>query len=281
MEKEKLSLKEIQRIELDILKYLDKVCRDNDIKYYLSSGTLLGAIKYQGFIPWDDDIDVILVREEYQKLMNVLKNVSGRYQLLSLYNRNDYYYPFAKLVDTKTTLVENAKPIKDLGIYIDIVPMDGYINNGFEKEVYRLRFIKNMVVRRFKIKNCIRYDFDYLKNERKKIANKKIKDLIYMFCDMISRPLGYLFWVKLYDKKISKVKLADAKYLGVKTGGFGIKEIFKKEDIVEQDYYLFEGSKFPSFKNYDLYLKSKFGDYKKDPKEEQKRSHHQFEAYWK
>ena len=73
MSKKKISLKEIQKIELDILIYFDKVCKENNIKYYLSSGTLLGAVKYKGFIPWDDDIDVILMRDEYLKLMDVLK----------------------------------------------------------------------------------------------------------------------------------------------------------------------------------------------------------------
>ena len=74
MSKKKLDLKEIQKIELDILIYLDKVCKKNNIKYYLSSGTLLGAVKYKGFIPWDDDIDVILMRDEYLRLMDILKN---------------------------------------------------------------------------------------------------------------------------------------------------------------------------------------------------------------
>ena len=83
MSKKKISLKEIQKIELDILIYFDKVCKENNIKYYLSSGTLLGAVKYKGFIPWDDDIDVILMRDEYLKLMDVLKNDNdGRYKLL-------------------------------------------------------------------------------------------------------------------------------------------------------------------------------------------------------
>ena len=132
MEKTKLSLKEIQKIELDILLYLDKVCRENDIKYYLSSGTLLGAIKYQGFIPWDEDIDVIFLREDYNKLIKCFENETGRYKLLSIYNSKDYYYPFAKLVDTKTTLIENSKPINDMGVYIDIVPMDGYLDDKFK-----------------------------------------------------------------------------------------------------------------------------------------------------
>ena len=281
MTKEKLSLAEVQQVELNILLYLDQVCKENNIKYNLSSGTLLGAIKYQNFIPWDDDIDVILFRDEYQKLMKVLKHSQGRYKLLSIYNTRDYYYPFAKLVDTKTVLKENAKQIKDLGVYIDIVPMDGYRDEFYLKQIDKDRFIKNMMIGRFQIKNCIRYNFDYIKGHQKQTKNKKFKDFVYHCVDLLSRPLGYRFWVKLYDRKISKVKLADAKYLGVRTGSFDVKEVFKKEDLIKQADYEFAGHKFPSFQNYDLYLRSKFGDYKKEPKKEQQKSHHQFEAYWK
>lgn len=278
---EKLDLKELQKIELDILIYLDKICKENNIKYYLASGTLLGAVKYKGFIPWDDDIDVILLRSDYLKLIDILRRENNRYKILSIYNRKDYYYPFAKLVDTKTTLTENAKKIKDLGVYIDIVPMDGYKSENIEKEIYDLRIIRNLMVRRFRIKKCIRDNFDYMKFNMAEIKHKKIKDIIYLLVDYITLPLGYNFFTKLYDKKISSNDINNSKYIGVRTGNFGVKEAFLKKDIIKQDLFEFEGYKFTSFKNYELYLTNKFGDYKKEPKEEQKKTHHQYEAYYK
>ena len=282
MSKKKINLKEIQKIELDILIYLDKVCKENNIKYYLSSGTLLGAVKYKGFIPWDDDIDVILMRDEYLKLMDVLKNDNeGRYKLLSIYNSKDYYYPFAKLVDSDTVLTENSKKINGMGIYIDIVPMDGYPDSNTLKHISSVRIIRNLMVRRFRIKNCIRDKFNYMSFTKEKVKFKLFKDLIYSFIDYISLPLGYNFWVKIFDKKISKYDIHKCDYIGVRTGNFGVREAFLKEDIIEQDFYEFEGMKFTSFKNYDLYLRSKFGDYEKDPEESQKVTHHQYEAYWK
>lgn len=277
----KLSLKEIQKIQLNILIFLDKICKENNIKYYLSSGTLLGAVKYKGFIPWDDDIDVILFRDDYMKLMKVLKNQVENYKLLSIYNTKDYYYAFAKLVDTNTVLTENAKKIKDMGVYIDIVPMDGYISGNINKEIKNLRFIRNLMVKRYRIKNCKRSNFSYMKNQYIKPKNKFIKDIIYSFIDIITLPLGYSFYAKLYDKIISKNKFEDIKYLSVRTGSFGLNETFNKEDLLEQTEFEFENHKFTSFKNYDLYLNNKFGDYKKDPPKEQQISHHQFIAYEK
>ena len=232
---QKLNLEEIQKIELDILIYLDKICKENNIKYYLSSGTLLGAIKYKGFIPWDDDIDVVLFRSDYLKLIDVLGKNDEKYKILSIYNTEDYYYPFAKLVDTRTVLIENSKKIKDMGVYIDIFPIDGYITENIEKEISQLRILRNLMVRRYRIKNCIRNNFDYIIDGKTNVKHKKIKDIIYGFIDYITLPLGYNFYTKLFDKKISSVNANDSKYIGVRVGNFGFKEAFLKKDIIEQD----------------------------------------------
>lgn len=279
MQTKELTLEEVKKLELELLLFIDKICKEHHIPYYLSSGTLLGAVKYQGFIPWDDDIDIILLRPDYMKLMKVLKEPCGDYRLLSIYHQKDYYYPFAKLVHTKTVLKENAKPIKNMGVYIDIVPMDGYYSKNIIKQTKKYKFIKNMAVRRFRIQNCIRGNFEYMKE--KPIKYRKVKDIIYQVIDIISIPMGYTFWVKLLDKKISKVHVSSAKYLGVRTGNFGMKEAFLREDIIEQDTYQFEGHFFTSFKNYNLYLTQKYGNYQKNPKKEEQTTHHQFHAYWK
>lgn len=190
----------------------------------------------------------------------------------------DYYYPFAKLVDSKTILIENAKKIDGMGVFIDILPLDSFKDQNIEKDIYNLRIIKNLMVRRFRIKDCIRSNFDYMKFTETKIKYKKVKDFIYALVDFITLPLGYNFWTKLYDKKITCTN-KDYEYISSRANNYGIKETFKRKDIIEQDIYEFAGRKFTSFKNYDLYLTSKYGDYKKTPSKEQQISHHQFEAY--
>lgn len=278
---QKINLDEIKKIELDMLIYIDKICKENDIKYNLASGTLLGAIKYKSFIPWDDDIDIVLMRDQYMKLMKVLENGAGKYKLLSIYNCKDYYYSFAKLVNTQTTLIENSKKINDMGVFIDIFPIDGYENKDIESQIKDIRFFRNMMVRRYRIKDCIRSEFDYMKFSKQEVKFKALKDLVYTFVDYITLPLGHNFWAKVFDKKMQKIKIEDCIYVGIRVNNFGIKEVFKKEEILEQAFYEFEGHKFTSFKNFDLYLTQKYGDYKKEPSEEQRKSHHLFTAYWR
>lgn len=276
----KLGLKEIQSRELEILLYLDKICRENNIKYYLFGGTLLGAVKYKGFIPWDDDIDVALLRDDYMKLMKILDKKEDRFKLLSIYNTADYYYAHAKLVDSETKLIENAKPIKELGINIDIFPIDGYPSSYVEYEMPFIRILKNLVFRRYKIQDSINNEFSFLKIDRE-VKNRSLKDLIYGLANFIMLPFGYNFFVNLFDKIMQKSSKGEAEYVGVRCFDFNKKEIFKKSDLVNSDEFTFENHKFMGFENYDLYLRKQYGDYKSEPPIEQRKTHHQFDAFHK
>lgn len=104
----------------------DSFCKENDIKYFLSNGTLLGAVKYKGFIPWDDDIDVFVPREDYNRLIALFKD-DEKYCLFAFEKNSKFLYPFAKLCDMKTRKEENnTKSGVVLGIDIDIFPLDAW-----------------------------------------------------------------------------------------------------------------------------------------------------------
>lgn len=274
--KDNLSTLELRDIQINGLLYLKDICNKNNINYYIISGTLLGAVKYKGYIPWDDDIDIALKRKDYLKLIKILEEENNSlYKVLTMDNTKDYYYPYAKLVNTKTKLIENAKEIKELGVFIDIFPLDYYDENILD--IYnKTHFIRNMTSKRMRIKNSIKKT-TLLKKEVRKITHIKIKKVIYNLVDIVSLPLGYNFWVKLLDKKLSNNN--DGKYLGI----LYIDEYkyFDKNIFDEIEEYEFENHKFTSIKEYDKYLRQLYGDYRQDPPVEKQCTHHQMNVFWR
>lgn len=120
-------LREIQQVELGILRHLDQVCRENGLHFFLSNGTLLGAVKYEGFIPWDDDIDVFMPRCDYDRLMRLSGADSGPYRLLSQERTPGWRLPFAKLCDLSTCKQETCADFgADIGLDVDIFPLDAW-----------------------------------------------------------------------------------------------------------------------------------------------------------
>ena len=120
---EKYDLRKFQLRLLEILKAVDKVCRAHELTYYIEAGTLLGAVRHQGFIPWDDDIDIIMPRPDYDRLMAHSEEwLPQPLRMMTGENSAHYHHPFAKVIDGSTRLVERNLP---MGLYVDIFPIDG------------------------------------------------------------------------------------------------------------------------------------------------------------
>lgn len=137
--KKKLSLDQVKETALQLLIYVDRICEENDLKYSLYYGTLLGAVRHKGFIPWDDDIDIVMLRPDYDKLLSILAK-DETYLLLDQSTRPDYRYTFAKLVDSNTYLESTqfySGEDPELGVFLDIFPLDGVPENQEELVLYR------------------------------------------------------------------------------------------------------------------------------------------------
>ena len=117
---------QLQTMMLDMIKWFHGFCKKNNISYYVVGGTMLGAVRHHGFIPWDDDIDVGIPRRDYERLLNdkeLLLLSEERYTIESFRDGNqDFEYPYAKIYDTHTTLIENCRTKTKRGIYIDVFP---------------------------------------------------------------------------------------------------------------------------------------------------------------
>ncbi len=144
-------LTEVKKVELDILNVIHKICVDNNLRYSLAYGSLLGAIRHKGFIPWDDDVDIYMPREDYNKFLDILsKSPIEGYVLTKLEKDNDYINLFVKLRKDKTTFLqpneENYKYHK--GIFVDIFPCDYIANTKLKKNLQKIDvFLKTLYAR--------------------------------------------------------------------------------------------------------------------------------------
>lgn len=268
-------LKEIHQIETDILKEVDRICRKENIRYYLAGGTLLGAVRHKGFIPWDDDVDIAMPREDYERFLKVMKNGAHEYyKILALEYRKDYPYTFAKVVDTRTGFQEEiGKEISDLGIFIDVFPLDGM---GNERNAAMRRMMKIIRLRSRIIEASLKED--EIKNKETSFKNKVLKGTANCLIKLIGIRRSYGYLVEYVKKK----DFNRSYWIASAVGGAGIeKELIERkyfDDVVEME---FEGNLFFAPAGYDVYLKNLYGDYMKLPPKEQRIAPHRGKIWWK
>lgn len=262
-----ITLEEKKKIMLSMLSELDTFCRFNEINYFLTGGTLLGAIRHNGYIPWDDDIDICLLRSDYEKLLTIFKSESGNLKLLNYENTKGYIWPFAKLVDKRTLLVENKYKLDEMGVYIDVFPMDNLAGNFEEVKKFTLQ------VKRIK-------DLLTLKHLRVEKNRKFIKNLVIIFGKILYLvPDKYL--IKRIEKLSKKFEKEECEYICNLSGAWGVREITKKEYFKYSIKHTFEDKEFFIPNGYDQYLQGVYGNYMEFPPVEKQITHHSSVEYWK
>lgn len=256
----------IQQKLLSMLSWFHDFCVENNIVYYAAGGTVLGAARHNGFIPWDDDIDVVVPREDYNRLIKLLQNRKIEHFFLeSPYDGNpDFLYSYAKLYDTSTTLVEKTKYYCKRGIYIDVFPLDD-LDDDFEKAITKLRRVdsKNMLLM---VRTCaIRKERSWYKN------------LSIIFAGLIPK------WV--IDNKELSIKLDKmAQVIGKKNsiyvanlmGTYREKEIVKREWFGTPTLHQFENIQIYVPEKYEEYLESIYGKWNVLPPEDKRKTNHDF-----
>lgn len=248
----------------NILKWFHNFCEKNGIRYYIIAGTMLGAVRHKGFIPWDDDIDVGVPRKDYEKLrllssQNFDKNYVFEFPGT---NNKEFPYLFAKLYDKNTTLVEKQRyPIKR-GIYIDIFPLDGVGNTIEESKVNYKPFY-----RLYKLRLAITTAF---------LKRRSLKKNMVVFAGRLISPLfvsRHRLASKI-DKLCKRIDFDDADYVCNLLGGAGVSGIVPKEYFGVPTPIEFEGITVYGLQNPDLYLKSMYKNYMELPPVEKQVSLH-------
>lgn len=266
----KLSGDEIKNIQLNILCYIDDICQKNGIKYFLCGGTLIGAVRHKGYIPWDDDIDIILPRPDYMRLVELLYN-DMKYRSLSIYHNDDYCYSFAKVVDTSTVLKENNVPfdIKDMGVYIDLFPLDGLPKT--KTGIYF--YYKLMMILRNLLYSSLYSSFQ----KPSKIIKYPFKYIYWKF----SVSKGWKYWINKVEKLTLKYNYQNSQMVGCQSSGYGPREVFSHNSFCQSLRVPFENYSFNIPVGYDEYLTKLYGNYMIIPPKSKQHTRHNFEAYLK
>jgi len=249
----RMSLRELQLCELEILKRFRDFCNDNGLRYYLSGGTCYGAAHYKGFIPWDDDIDVQMPHEDFMKFVKNYPK-GGRYEIIFWTENDDFFFPFAQLVDNNTTMIYGSVPISMLqGVFIDIFPTTGSPKSieeiNYRKELYCYLDAKWKWF--YNSRNVLSLESD---DCRQDIWNKKF-DLPFDTSEMITAPYefsgGYETWTLPRD-------------------------VFQYGETLE-----FEGEQFSVMKGWQEFLNIRYPNWRPLTKAEQKINAHPIKAFWK
>lgn len=271
-----IEIEELKRLELDILDFFVDVCNKNQLSYFLSGGTLLGAIRHKGFIPWDDDIDVMMPRKDYDKLIQVFPE-HEYYRFL--YHGNTHNYPtvFGTINDIRTTKPEANKRNKCrnvLGVNIDVFPIDALPDSREEIRQY-YQELNKMARKAY----CITYSYQF-----KRSISFTIKKYIGIFVYRCLDVIGFTSIDKLmseYDNLVQKYNGTGSLMCGVTA----ISNYGEGEANIRANYYpirkvLFEGKEYNAPANYDAYLGGLYGNYMQLPPKEKQIPHHDA-CYWK
>jgi len=258
---------ELRQVQLGILDYIDAFCKKNGLQYYLCAGTLIGAVRHKGYIPWDDDIDIMMLRSDYEKLYELFnRDNDSEYELYSYRNRDDYFYPFMKVVNTRTSTKLYLS--KNAGVDIDIFPIDDMPDD--EKKINRLR-ARSKRLRRF-----IRFKASAI--DGKKTFRRFVKSVLKICVPISSKQLA-----RKMDKNASQYNNdPSSKSKATMAWSAGFSESVMPNEVYQSVTYLpFEGRMCPAPSGWDTYLSMVFGDYMQLPPEDKRGGHDAFTYYWK
>lgn len=248
------TLRKLQLTELEILKVIDGICKKHDIKYSLYAGTLLGAVRHKGFIPWDDDLDICMSREQYNRFLEVWSSESPKgYLLQNKDNIPTFTQSFSKIRKDNTTFFQDGEIAGDyhMGIFVDIFPIDRMPNGKLKRYTFVWRCMKYQLFCR-----------EFVPTQNGGIAK--------IASEIILKTTPNNLRKKKRQRLIKKI----TKYNSEKrnnTVAIEIKRTFSTPlppDLMDEYVTLeFEGNEFPCVKKWDEYLTIKFGDYMKFPPE--------------
>lgn len=263
---EKTLLRRVQLTQLEIAKEIKRVCEENGIRYFLDAGTFLGAVRHGGFIPWDDDMDIGMLRSDYEKFCRIApEKLKKEYCLQTWYTEPNYGLPFGKVMKRGTVYLESKKTrrLQENGFYVDIFPFDDVPTSEEARKDLARRLLQ---IYRVRLMKC---GYKPWMEENQILWKKRI---------------GYVYYQirALFAAKKELARAYDALAESVPETGLVCEQsamtapmYFERSWCEELAAYSFEGVTFPGPKEYDKFLTAMYGDYMRLPPENERENRHQ------
>ena len=247
------TVKKIHTIVFDILCDIDDFCKENNILYFLAGGTCLGAVRHHGFIPWDDDADLLMPREDYERFFKTFpERFKDKYGAGSLASDPNWKREHGRVWNKHT--IRHVKNIEtdEIGVFVDIFAIDGLP----EGELNRKLFFKKMKIYSALKYSCVKNY--YLDGEKYRF--------IKTCASILTKPLGPRYFAEKMDKAAKKYPFKGSRLVAASTAvNYGERETIEREHVSKAAYLTFEGRELPVPIGYETYLKNEYGDYMKIP----------------
>ncbi|MBR7928195.1 LicD family protein [Aerococcaceae bacterium zg-ZUI334] len=267
------SVKKLHEIDLTIVKQVIAICEKYKLNYYMLGGTMLGAIRHGGFIPWDDDIDLGMPREDYERFLEIAEQeLPEHLQVVHYKNTPTYQYYITRVQDTNFKVIEEriGNDAKFTFASIDIFPIDGTPNNALLRKIYYFRVLAHRALMSLHYKDSI---------DRKRKRGQLERLFLWVMekipFDKIIDP--YKEKEKI-DKLLRQQKIVKSKYIGNIMGAYRTREIVPKEWYGEGTKYKFEDIELIGLDNYHEYLTYTYGNYMELPPVESRKTHYILES---
>lgn len=259
------TIQELRNVQLDILKNVDTFCKANGLRYSLCGGSMLGAVRHKGYIPWDDDIDIMMPRPDYDRFVATFS--SDVDYIIDFEKQEAFRETFVKICRKDTLMVDDLLQRGAFGINIDLFPIDGVPSDK------SLEYVEDVVARKEEIaKFCPFY---------KEMRSKKVLWMLKYWAKRIAycKTESILKLKADFHTHLCKTPFETSELAGVISGSYGKKEIVKKGVFIEYEEMPFEDSSFMAISRYDEYLGAIYGDYMKLPPVEKRTNPHHYHVY--
>lgn len=266
MEKHKLT--KLQEAELDILKTFIKICEENNLRYFLCYGSMIGAVRHQGFIPWDDDVDVAMPRPDYEIFSNIANKVLPDYMYFSTYKLGKDHITLSSMIMNKNHdfTLHNAGKVVKTGAWIDVLAIDGAPEPGISRKIFLIKFMYYRTM-------CQLAHFDKVVNLQK--PRPWYEKVVIKFAQItkIERYLDGVKYGKKYHKLLSRIPYDKSEEVATFQGDDRLEGIVPKEVYGKGKKYRYEDIYVIGPDDYDRYLKCYYSDYMKYPPMELRNRH--------